>query len=100
MGLFGSPSEADEDVSGQFRPVDEEENETDERQPQWWVSARPRDDQFNGTLKRVVDEDAGVVIYAYTNGNAGGVTSVPLSQTELDVGSNSSDSDDADHSSN
>ncbi|QCJ46755.1 MULTISPECIES: hypothetical protein [Haloprofundus] len=87
MGLFGSPSEADEDVSGQFRPVEEEEtDETDERQPQWWVSANPRDDQFNGTLKRVVDEDAGVVIYAYTNGNAGGVTAVPLSQTELDIG--------------
>jgi len=38
----------------------------------------------NGTLKRAVDEEAGVVVYAYKNGNAGGLSTVPLSDTDLD----------------
>lgn len=37
----------------------------------------------NGTLKRAVDREAGVVIYAYKNGNAGGLSTVPLSETDL-----------------
>ncbi|WP_089865638.1 hypothetical protein [Halogranum rubrum] len=40
------------------------------------VAARLRDDQPNGTIKRVVDEEAGVVLYCYKNGNAGGMTAV------------------------
>ncbi|MFD1568935.1 hypothetical protein [Halolamina litorea] len=41
------------------------------------------DDDPHGTLKRAVDPDAGVVIYAYKNGNAGGLSAVPLSETDL-----------------
>ncbi|WP_224448353.1 hypothetical protein [Haloprofundus salilacus] len=89
MGLFGSPSDADGRMSGGFESVEEE------REEQWWVPANPRDDQFNGTLKRVVDEEAGIVIYAYTNGNAGGVTAVPLSRTTLDIGTDEGESSDA-----
>ena len=37
----------------------------------------------NGTLKRAVDREAGVVVYAYKNGNAGGLSTVPLSETEF-----------------
>ncbi|UIO99723.1 hypothetical protein Hbl1158_14545 [Halobaculum sp. CBA1158] len=47
------------------------------------VGARFRDDDFSGTLKRAVDVEAGVVLYAYSNGNAGGVTAVPIDQTRL-----------------
>lgn len=45
------------------------------------------DDDPNGTLKRAVDPEAGVVIYAYKNGNAGGLSAVPLNYTDLDAGS-------------
>jgi len=37
----------------------------------------------SGTLKRAVDPEAGVVVYAYKNGNAGGLSVVPLSDTDL-----------------
>lgn len=43
------------------------------------------DDDPNGTLKRAIDRDAGVVIYAYKNGNAGGLSAVPVSETDLDA---------------
>ncbi|GAB7014443.1 hypothetical protein [Halolamina salina] len=39
----------------------------------------------NGTLKRAIDREAGVVVYAYKNGNAGGLSTVPLSATDLDA---------------
>ena len=38
----------------------------------------------SGTLKRAVDPEAGVVVYAYKNGRAGGLSTVPLSETDLD----------------
>lgn len=49
------------------------------------VGARFRDDDFNGTLKRAVDVEAGVVLYAYSNNtsNTGGLTAVPIDQTRL-----------------
>jgi len=49
------------------------------------VGARFRDDDFNGTLKRAVDVEAGVVLYAYSNNgtNAGGLAAVPIDQTRL-----------------
>jgi len=49
------------------------------------VGARFRDDDFSGTLKRAVDVEAGVVLYAYSNNgtNAGGLTAVPIDQTRL-----------------
>lgn len=42
-----------------------------------------QDDDPHGTLKRTIDHEAGVVIYAYKNQNAGGLAAVPLSETEL-----------------
>jgi len=30
---------------------------------------------------RAIDEEAGVVIYAYTTGNGGGIATVPISET-------------------
>jgi hypothetical protein len=47
------------------------------------VRVRLRDDDFDGTLKRAVDEEAGVVLYAYGNGNAGGLAAIPIDQTRL-----------------
>lgn len=37
----------------------------------------------NGTLKRAVDPEAGMVIQADKNGNAGGLSAVPLTDTDL-----------------
>ncbi|WP_277554816.1 hypothetical protein [Halobaculum limi] len=47
------------------------------------VGANLRDDDFSGTLKRAVDVEAGVVLYAYANGNAGGLAAVPIDDTRL-----------------
>ncbi|MFC6786634.1 hypothetical protein ACFQFH_12295 [Halobaculum halobium] len=49
------------------------------------VGAQFRDDDFNGTLKRAVDVEAGVVLYAYSNNgtNAGGLAAIPIDQTRL-----------------
>ncbi|WP_224270684.1 hypothetical protein [Haloprofundus salinisoli] len=104
MGLFDSLHDADEDVSDRFQPVesatsagtagseasDDAEAAGENDRELRFASARPRDAGFSGTLKRAVDEEAGVVIYAYKSGNGAGVTAVPLSQTKLD-----GDSDDA-----
>ena len=46
-------------------------------------AVRLRDDDFNGTLKRAVDWEAGVVLYAYGNGNAGGLAAVPIQDTRF-----------------
>ena len=46
-------------------------------------AVRLRDDDFNGTLKRAVDWEAGVVLYAYGNGNAGGLAAVPIENTRF-----------------
>ncbi|GAA0205876.1 hypothetical protein [Halobaculum roseum] len=49
------------------------------------VGANFRDDDFNGTLKRAVDVEAGVVLYAYSNNttNTGGLAAVPIDETRL-----------------
>lgn len=49
------------------------------------VGAHLRDDDFDGTLKRAVDVEAGVVLYAYSNTttNAGGLAAVPIDRTRL-----------------
>ncbi|EJN57869.1 hypothetical protein [Halogranum rubrum] len=60
------------------------DDEANEHPEPTLVAARLRDDQPNGTIKRVVDEEAGVVLYCYKNANAGGMTAVPLSETDLD----------------
>ena len=48
-----------------------------------FATATVADDDFHGTLKRAVDHEAGVVIYAYNNGSAGGLSTVPVSETDL-----------------
>ncbi|WP_313692575.1 hypothetical protein [Halorarum halobium] len=100
MGLFdrntdmsdGEPSETDDEPA--FEPVagtgpDEDSSADDSEASTPWppdarlVPAEFRDDDFSGTLKRAVDEEAGVVLYAYANGNAGGLTAVPIDRTRL-----------------
>lgn len=39
----------------------------------------------NGAIKRAVDTEAGVVLYAYKNGRAGGLSAVPLAETDLEA---------------
>ena len=41
------------------------------------------DDDPSGTLKRAVDSEAGVVIYLSKNGSGCGLSTVPLSETDL-----------------
>jgi hypothetical protein len=48
-----------------------------------FAEAHVVDDDPHGTIKRAIDVEAGVVIYAYKNGNAGGVTAVPISETNI-----------------
>lgn len=91
MGLFDRNTDMSDDP--EFEPVEgtapgdgnEDDDGTDEsRSPaSKLVPVRFRDDDFNGTLKRAVDEEAGVVLYAYGNGNAGGLAAVPLADTDL-----------------
>ncbi|WP_224333450.1 hypothetical protein [Haloprofundus halobius] len=104
MGLFDSPHDADEDVSDRFRPVessqpgddDGDDADSDRSRPQrQFVPVSPRDANFSGTLKRAVDEEAGVVIYAYKSGNGAGLSAVPLSQTTLDIGDSDAGEGDA-----
>ena len=62
MGLFGGPEE-----TGGFSEADALEAEA---------------------AKRVIDEEAGVVIYAVSHGQGYGVTAVPLEDTNLGTGDN------------
>ncbi|WP_435062019.1 hypothetical protein [Halobaculum sp. EA56] len=106
MGLFDRDTDmSDDDIEGDgdaaaaadgptFEPVPgtaerddgndgEEGGGPDEDPLSKLVGARFRDDDFSGTLKRAVDVEAGVVLYAYGNGNAGGLTAVPIDRTRL-----------------
>lgn len=95
MGLFdrdtdmsddeGADEGADDDGPA-FEPVPGTEGDAGEGAdgpPSTLVGADLRDDDFSGTLKRAVDAEAGVVLYAYNHGNAGGLTVVPIDQTRL-----------------
>ncbi|MXR40159.1 hypothetical protein GRX01_02135 [Halobaculum sp. WSA2] len=102
MGLFDRDTDmSDDEIDGDadaadgptFEPVpgtadhdgesDGESGERDDDPLSRLVGVRFRDDDFNGTLKRAVDVEAGVVLYAYGNGNAGGLAAVPIDQTRL-----------------
>ena len=99
MGLFDRDTDmSDDDTDAAaadgptFEPVpgtadrDEEGDASGDEDPlSKLVGARFRDDDFNGTLKRAVDVEAGVVLYAYSNNgtNAGGLAAVPIDQTRL-----------------
>jgi hypothetical protein len=90
MALFDDENESDDTTESNAWGVDEERgpsstqddrNDTDPLAD--LDSATIADDDPHGTLKRAVDPEAGVVIYAYKNGNAGGLSTVPLSETDL-----------------
>ncbi|MFC7070409.1 hypothetical protein [Halobaculum lipolyticum] len=91
MGLFDRDtdmSDGEDDDGPRFEPIEGTEGDAggdgDGGDPlSKLVRARFRDDDFSGTLKRAVDVEAGVVLYAYSNGNAGGLTAVPIDQTRL-----------------
>lgn len=100
MGLFdqeadygASNDDADQSNDSDGWGVDDSADDSTgesggQRVPERTVSlaeAHVVDDDPNGTLKRAVDREAGVVIYAYKNSNAGGVTAIPLSETDLDL---------------
>ena len=87
MALFDDEDEASEDgTESESWGVDEsaDPETTDQSQPlsDLDTASLSRGDP-NGTLKRAIDREAGVVIYAYKNGNAGGLSTVPLTETDL-----------------
>lgn len=94
MGLFdgSAPSDGDErDDTADGWAVDESrdgessaDGNADAPAGPTLVAADLFDDQPNGTIKRVVDREAGVVLYCYKNQRAGGMAAVPISETELE----------------
>lgn len=94
MALFDDEDEQDEDTT-ESGGWDVDEESTDSHPDPATGSAEATDPLAdldtaslshgapNGTLKRAVDREAGVVVYAYKNGNAGGLSTVPLSATEF-----------------
>ncbi|KPN29762.1 hypothetical protein SY89_00479 [Halolamina pelagica] len=90
MALFDDENESDDTTESDDWGVDEERGPSstqDDRDDTDRLadldSATIADDDPHGTLKRAVDPEAGVVVYAYKNGNAGGLSTVPLSETDL-----------------
>jgi hypothetical protein len=94
MGLFDRDTDMSDDEGADdgpaFEPVPGTEGDASEGSdagadgpPSTLVGADLRDDDFSGTLKRAVDAEAGVVLYAYNYGNAGGLTAVPIDRTRL-----------------
>lgn len=94
MALFDDEDESDDTTESDAWGVDDERESApraaDDADGQAesdplaaFDTATIADDDPHGTLKRAVDPEAGVVIYAYKNGNAGGLSTVPLSQTDL-----------------
>ncbi|QLG60846.1 hypothetical protein [Halorarum salinum] len=98
-GLFDRDTDVSDeepsDDADRFEPVagtapaegSEDDGEADANDEPRLAPVRLRDDDFSGTLKRAVDQEAGVVLYAYENGNGGGLAAVPLAETELPTGS-------------
>jgi len=67
MGLFG-PDDSTKDLSGEKIGMVSSEGTS---QPD--------------ALRRVVDEDAGVVLYYVLGSKAAGLTAIPIEQTDLDI---------------
>ena len=86
MGLFDSDEPGSEYDPDEFEVTDESPV-ADDPEPGGpdLALAHIRDDNLHGTLKRVIDHKAGVIIYAYDNGQSGGLTAVPISQTDLEL---------------
>lgn len=95
MGLFDRDtdmSDSEDDDGPQFEPVpgtevdgsgDGADDVDRDDVLSKLVGVNLRDDDFSGTLKRAVDVEAGVVLYAYANGNAGGLAAVPIDDTRI-----------------
>ena len=75
--------DVDEDRGSSSRAADGADSRAEQDSSSELETATVAADDPNGTLKRAVDPEAGVVIYAYKNGRAGGLSTVPLSQTDL-----------------
>lgn len=91
MAPFGRDSTDESDESNTWGVEDADRQDdgsgaTRDEDPLSLADVSVVDDDPHGTLKRAVDREAGVVVYAYKNGNAGGVTAVPISETELSLG--------------
>lgn len=68
MGLFDSgDSEQNNESTAGFSPADE-------------ISGGG-----GGAMKRVIDEEAGVVIYAVDSGNSYAMSAVPIEDTDLEI---------------
>jgi len=94
MALFDDENESDDTTESDAWGVDEERESPPRAADDADGQAEPDPlaafdtatiaaDDPHGTLKRAVDPEPGVVIYAYKNGNAAGLSTVPLSQTDL-----------------
>ena len=88
MGLFG-PDEPGSEYEAQYDtaenpPDDAPEDEQADEGPSLAV-ASIHDEHVQGTIKRVVDHEAGVMLYCYHNGQAGGMAAVPLSETDFEM---------------
>ena len=93
LGFFGRDTDTSDDEPS-FEPVEGTvpdggggqggNGADDEHTPFDGLEAvRLRDDDFSGTLKRAVDWEAGVVLYAYNSGHSGGLAAVPIQQTRF-----------------
>lgn len=87
MGLFG-PDEHGSDYDEQYEvaedPPDPAARDDDAEEPLLTL-AHVRDEQPHGTIKRVVDHEAGVMLYCYKHGQAGGIAAVPLEETDFEM---------------
>lgn len=90
MGLFG-PDEHGSDYDDSFEVANEPppDTESDATNPADdgpdLALAQIHDEHVHGTIKRVVDHEAGVMLYCYNNGNAGGMAAIPISETDFEM---------------
>ncbi|SEN62457.1 hypothetical protein SAMN05216388_100452 [Halorientalis persicus] len=81
MGLFDADEQGSDYDASEFEVTDESPFEGDSDAGPDLALARIHDENLDGTLKRVIDHKAGVIVYAYDNGLA----AVPISQTDLQI---------------
>ncbi|MFD1586355.1 hypothetical protein ACFR9U_05140 [Halorientalis brevis] len=89
MGLFG-PDEHGSEYEAQYDVADDppdgasDDAEEADKGPALTL-AHIHDEHVRGTIKRVVDHEAGVMLYCYNHGSAGGIAAVPLSETDFEM---------------
>ena len=82
MGLFDADESGSDYDPDEYEVTDESPFEGDpEPDGPALALARIHDENLDGTLKRVIDHKAGVVVYASDTGLA----AVPISQTDLRI---------------